>query len=251
VHTFSRARALSLTLVLVLAHSRVLSLPLPPLPVYVSLYTEQCDKLAKKIADSLPKLENTLERYTAHGLCTILDKCEVKCCETPHTPEQVHLSVTGEPTEMAVTWVTQQPAAQPAVWYADRCEHTHTLVYATRALPFVLSDNPTTPMYPRTLPLPVYSHRSIWICLDLSINSLPSIFLNLVYVYIYIYLRLYLTLSLSPPCPCLSRVCPHPPRTLGCRRTAETASLHRCSVPAAPTPRVDGQVSSTPQSCPV
>mmetsp|Transcript_41047 Transcript_41047/g.103434 ORF Transcript_41047/g.103434 Transcript_41047/m.103434 type:complete len:148 (-) Transcript_41047:495-938(-) len=76
----------------------------------------ECDKLAKKAASKLPKLEATLERYTAHGLCTILDKCEVKCCETPHTPEQVHLSVTGEPTEMAVTWVTQQSVSQPAVW---------------------------------------------------------------------------------------------------------------------------------------
>mmetsp|Transcript_253 Transcript_253/g.750 ORF Transcript_253/g.750 Transcript_253/m.750 type:complete len:505 (+) Transcript_253:57-1571(+) len=79
----------------------------------------ECDKLAKKAASKLPKLEATLERYTAHGLCTILDKCEVKCCETPHTPEQVHLSVTGEPTEMAVTWVTQQSVSQPAVWVSS------------------------------------------------------------------------------------------------------------------------------------
>lgn len=49
-----------------------------------------------------------LLKYSPFAGCAIMEVCQIDCCGTPYTPEQIHLSLTGNPTEMAVTWVTLQ-----------------------------------------------------------------------------------------------------------------------------------------------
>jgi len=40
------------------------------------------------------------------GICATIFHCHVECCPTHYVPEQIHLSLTGDLSEMAVTWVT-------------------------------------------------------------------------------------------------------------------------------------------------
>lgn len=51
-------------------------------------------------------IKYVLGKYSPIGICSILNICENECCQTPNQPEQIHLSVTGDKTEMAVSWVT-------------------------------------------------------------------------------------------------------------------------------------------------
>jgi hypothetical protein len=39
------------------------------------------------------------------------------CCDasTPYKPEQIHLSLTNNPSEMVVSWISLEPASSPNV----------------------------------------------------------------------------------------------------------------------------------------
>lgn len=39
------------------------------------------------------------------------------CCATPYLPEQIHLSITTDPSEMVVMWTTLEATPMPTVLY--------------------------------------------------------------------------------------------------------------------------------------
>jgi len=55
------------------------------------------------------------DEYTGYDICTVLSLCASPCCLNANTPEQIHLSLTGNYTQMAVVWVTQGESPQPTV----------------------------------------------------------------------------------------------------------------------------------------
>lgn len=75
------------------------------------------EKIFVKVLDVLPK---TLDRedYTAYGLCTMLSECKVDCCLSD-APEQIKLTLTGVPDEIAVGWIARHAPSQPCVRFAS------------------------------------------------------------------------------------------------------------------------------------
>ena len=55
-------------------------------------------------------------------LCGIISACTVKCCITDYQPEQIHLSVTLDPSEMVVSWVTYLEVTNPIVTYWEQSQ---------------------------------------------------------------------------------------------------------------------------------
>jgi predicted phosphohydrolase len=51
------------------------------------------------------------------GFCATLLLCHVECCPTPYGPEQIHLALTGDLSEMAVSWTTLNATAANTVQY--------------------------------------------------------------------------------------------------------------------------------------
>jgi len=77
---------------------------------------DECTALAEEAGASIgDNSGQLLQKYSPRALCSFVQLCEVPCCQMPLTPEQIHLSVIGEEgSEMAVSWVTQHKAKQPA-----------------------------------------------------------------------------------------------------------------------------------------
>ena len=50
-------------------------------------------------------------------LCGIVSACATPCCLTDYNPEQIHLSLTLDPSEMVVSWVTYRELENPMVSY--------------------------------------------------------------------------------------------------------------------------------------
>ena len=61
--------------------------------------------------------QNEVKTLHTKTLCEIVSACSVKCCKTDYLPEQVHLSVTLDPSEMVVSWVTYLELDSPYVEY--------------------------------------------------------------------------------------------------------------------------------------
>ncbi len=45
------------------------------------------------------------------------DVCHFDCCQTPYTPEQIHISTGSDPTTMTVQWTTLMNSPSPLVQY--------------------------------------------------------------------------------------------------------------------------------------
>ena len=54
--------------------------------------------------------------YTPDIWCSMASLCSVSCCESD-LPEQVHLSVTGSPSQMVITWIQAQRSSRAYVTY--------------------------------------------------------------------------------------------------------------------------------------
>jgi len=80
--------------------------------------------------DKQSESEHTNEKIilSTKRLCGIISACASACCVTDYTPEQIHLSLTLDPTEMVVSWVTFQELENPMVsyWILSE-EHTGNL----------------------------------------------------------------------------------------------------------------------------
>lgn len=70
-----------------------------------------CVDVVSGIVGYLPEFSDliaTLEWDSPEAICSVVGKCVVDCCDTPHNPEQLRLSLTDNDyvSEMAVTWTT-------------------------------------------------------------------------------------------------------------------------------------------------
>ncbi len=68
---------------------------------------------------ALPWLQKEIDTvaWTPEAFCaTVIPVCQMPCCDTPSTPEQVHLAFTGsDMSSMTVTWTTLNPTATSTV----------------------------------------------------------------------------------------------------------------------------------------
>lgn len=81
---------------------------------------KQCREL---VADLIQTLESTdknlLESYTPQQLCSVLGYCETYCCGTSVVPQEIHISITSDPSIVNVMWVTQLLTPTPTVYYGS------------------------------------------------------------------------------------------------------------------------------------
>lgn len=72
-----------------------------------------CKAIVQGLGELLPFITKELDSlaWDELALCAAIGLCSVPCCAAPSTPEQVHLSLTRESSEMAVTWVTLNPTS--------------------------------------------------------------------------------------------------------------------------------------------
>jgi len=88
-----------------------------------------CDKLPQparnnclaQVEQLKPKLNETDEsifaKYSIFAICSMFSACQIDCCGTPYLPEQIHLSITHDPSEMVVMWTTLRVTPHPIVFY--------------------------------------------------------------------------------------------------------------------------------------
>ena len=80
-----------------------------------------CEALGKDLVDAVPKIDSLLAGLAwnvPYGFCSVfIPVCSQPCCsaDTPTLPEQRHLSLTHNSTEMAITWVTLQSTTTSTV----------------------------------------------------------------------------------------------------------------------------------------
>jgi len=69
-----------------------------------------CLSLVERLVTVYRALENFitgLEELTPTAICTMISECNLDCCIS-EKPEQVHLSLTGNASEIGVVWVTRK-----------------------------------------------------------------------------------------------------------------------------------------------
>ncbi len=81
--------------------------------------TNKCLELAELLAKQAPSVNFFIKQreYTPLDCCLFVSVCNVECCISD-APEQVHIALTGDITQMSVTWVTPTSiTATPTVNY--------------------------------------------------------------------------------------------------------------------------------------
>jgi hypothetical protein len=71
----------------------------------------KCYDYANKIASAIPMISYWMKKdeYDSYALCAVFNKCHYKCCQSAQ-PEQVHIALTGDSSQMAITWVASDTA---------------------------------------------------------------------------------------------------------------------------------------------
>ena len=79
--------------------------------------THVCEKLTADIVKLLPFTQDQLATlaWTPRALCAAIGECSVPCCLLPVDPEQIYIALTGDPSEMRVSWVTGEVTAKNTV----------------------------------------------------------------------------------------------------------------------------------------
>lgn len=96
-----------------------------------------CEDLGKDLVDVIPDINKGLESLAwdvPKGFCSVfIPVCKQPCCsaDAPTTPQQRHLSLTGNSTTMAVTWVTLNSTTTSTVQWGPASD-----VAMTGSLPF-------------------------------------------------------------------------------------------------------------------
>ena len=86
-----------------------------------------CDAVVAGLVDLVPFAEKELSSLAWDGaqVCAVVGACEVDCCLSA-APEQVHLSLTSDPSTMAVMWTTRKDTATHTVeWGAAADQLLH------------------------------------------------------------------------------------------------------------------------------
>jgi hypothetical protein len=83
-----------------------------------------CDAIVKGLVELLPFVDNEMAQlaWDSDNLCAVAGLCKVNCCVGANatTPEQVHLSLAADPSDMNVMWTTLNDTATHIVrWGTD------------------------------------------------------------------------------------------------------------------------------------
>lgn len=76
-----------------------------------------CEKMASGLVNLLPWIKKEVSSLAwpiAEGICSVfIPACKMPCCNAsiPYQPEQIHLALTNDASEMMVSWVTLNVAA--------------------------------------------------------------------------------------------------------------------------------------------
>jgi Purple acid Phosphatase, N-terminal domain/Calcineurin-like phosphoesterase len=85
-----------------------------------------CRRLvARVVEDLVHKDVQWRNAYTEEQFCSLLGMCLQPCCLSPVIPEQVHLALTGDPSQMVVMWTTSEETNSSTVQYGT-AEYTLT-----------------------------------------------------------------------------------------------------------------------------
>eukprot|EP00163_Fabomonas_tropica_P017428 TRINITY_DN3097_c0_g1_i1.p1 TRINITY_DN3097_c0_g1~~TRINITY_DN3097_c0_g1_i1.p1 ORF type:complete len:552 (-),score=110.00 TRINITY_DN3097_c0_g1_i1:7-1662(-) len=92
-----------------------------------------CTKIVDEVSSALLMggVTSIGAKYTPHNVCSMLEFCTIDCCDTPNQPEQVHLSLTNDPTEMVISWATLEPVVSQCQ-YSTELGVFNTTVNGTR-----------------------------------------------------------------------------------------------------------------------
>jgi hypothetical protein len=79
---------------------------------------EACDGISKDLVDVLPFLDEQIGTlaWDPEAVCAAAGRCTEKCCLSATKPEQIHLALTRDSSEMRVTWVTEGISEQHVQW---------------------------------------------------------------------------------------------------------------------------------------
>jgi len=82
-----------------------------------------CDEIVKGLVEMLPFVDNEIAQlaWDSDNLCAIAGICKVDCCTgLPKEPEQVHIALTRDASEMNVMWTTLEDTTTHTVkWGTD------------------------------------------------------------------------------------------------------------------------------------
>lgn len=67
-----------------------------------------CKTIVDSVLQSLESLDkNIMGDYTPQEFCSVLGFCQTYCCATPYGPQEIHISLSDDPTKMNIMWITQ------------------------------------------------------------------------------------------------------------------------------------------------
>jgi acid phosphatase type 7 len=69
----------------------------------------------------------------ASRLCAAVSECDVICCLTEYVPEQLHLALGADETQMTVSWVTYKRLSNPAVYFWEANKHENLTIRGMNA----------------------------------------------------------------------------------------------------------------------
>ena len=77
-------------------------------------YRQPCREAVASVIGSLESLDLKLvDTYTPQQFCSVLGFCQTYCCGDPYEPQEIHISLTQQPSQMVVMWVTQSESFHP------------------------------------------------------------------------------------------------------------------------------------------
>eukprot|EP01088_Endostelium_zonatum_P014888 TRINITY_DN342_c0_g1_i1.p1 TRINITY_DN342_c0_g1~~TRINITY_DN342_c0_g1_i1.p1 ORF type:complete len:499 (-),score=76.96 TRINITY_DN342_c0_g1_i1:47-1543(-) len=128
------------------------------------LYKTECTKLALSLTALLASIPKEAARgfpFSYHALCSMVGFCTVDCCATPNLPEQIHLSLTKDPSQMVITWVTSTSITTSYAYYSLQGSTPSTSILA-KTYTYTTAGwlgNIHTATLPKLLPFTSYSYR--------------------------------------------------------------------------------------------
>ncbi|KAJ1415662.1 Metallo-dependent phosphatase-like protein [Ochromonadaceae sp. CCMP2298] len=96
---------------------------------YPYLKQKACDKIAEVLVQIPPALFHGMEDLAwpiPEAMCALLRQCTVNCCAQGAAPEQLHLSLSLDGTQMGITWVTVD-ASSSVVQYGTTADLQQTV----------------------------------------------------------------------------------------------------------------------------
>eukprot|EP01089_Gocevia_fonbrunei_P018942 TRINITY_DN6537_c0_g1_i1.p1 TRINITY_DN6537_c0_g1~~TRINITY_DN6537_c0_g1_i1.p1 ORF type:complete len:473 (-),score=84.80 TRINITY_DN6537_c0_g1_i1:2-1420(-) len=101
--------------------------------------SKDCTNLVKKIAEDIPPIISHLNDnpYSSYAICAMVSLCTIPCCVSENDPEQIHLSITSDPSIMNIMWTTSaQSTGSPIVYYGTGSSSNTTIPVAANTFTY-------------------------------------------------------------------------------------------------------------------